>query len=78
MNKFETYLEFCARAFWGQWNKALLKIVMLFVVALLLTFIAKTNGLLLGDNDNASVVGIALLATAATVSIGFVRKKKII
>jgi len=78
MNKSETYLDFCARAYWGQWNHAVFKIAVLFFVALILVFTAKASGLLLGDMNHASVLIIALMVTAITMGVGLMRKKKII
>ncbi len=78
MNKSETYLDFCARSYWGRWNHAILKIAVLFLVASVLVFAAMKSGLLLGDMNNASVLIIALMVTAVTVGVGLMRKKKII
>lgn len=78
MNKSENYLDFCARTYWGEWDYALLKIAVLFFIALILAFTAMENGLLLGYMNHASVLIIALMVTSVTVGVGLLRKKKII
>ncbi len=66
----KTFSGFCAESFLCLWNKALLNIVLLFIVALGFVNLGKHFGLLMGSADPVQDFGTAFIVVLMMLVIG--------
>ncbi|MDH5570911.1 MAG: hypothetical protein OEY89_04035 [Gammaproteobacteria bacterium] len=72
------YLDFCAHMFWGRWDVSLMRIGLLFSMAVILIYVGRSQNILFGELSAGSVVSTALVATAITLILGFARKRRVL
>lgn len=72
----KTFSEFCAESFLCRWDKALLNIVLLFIVALGFVNAGKHLGVLMGSADPVQDFGTAFVVVLMTLVIGAQHKTR--
>lgn len=72
----KTFSEFCAESFLCRWDKALLNIVLLFIVALGFVNAGKNFGVLMGSADPVQDFGTSFAVVIMALVIGMQHKTR--